>query len=208
MKCFVHQTTDAIGVCSTCGRGLCNACVVKIGGKFYCKDDADRVFGRKLTTRVVSGEKERGAALMAGSILSYLVGGIAVVLSCFVLFAGILAGDMGGKNLFTNLFTPYFSFLGPLLNYSQSSLIFIGLGVMVFGAIGIAAGFYLWRPVIHGAVFAIVFGIMGLILAFVLNPIYTDVVFTDGLFVVNILIIALALIGLRQMILDPTRVTK
>lgn len=95
MKCFVHQSTDAIGVCSTCGRGLCNACVVKIGGKFYCKDDADRAFGRKLTTRVVAGEKERGAALMVGSILAYLVGGVAVVLSCFVLFAGILAGDLG-----------------------------------------------------------------------------------------------------------------
>jgi hypothetical protein len=206
MKCFVHQNTDAIGVCSTCGRGLCTACVVKIGGKFYCKDDADRVFGRKLTTRVVAGEKERGAALMVGSILAYLVGGVAVVLSCFVLFAGILAGDLGGNDVFSNLFTPYFAFLGPVLNYSQSALIFIGLGVMVFGAIGIAAGFYLWRPAIHGALFAIVFGIMGLILAFVLIPIYANVVFTDGLFAVNILIIALALIGLRQMMLDPTRV--
>ena len=76
---------------------------------------------------------------------------------------------------------------------------------MVFGAIGIAAGFYLWKPAIHGALFAIVFGIMGLILAFVLMPIYASVVFIDGLFAVNILIIALALIGLRQMMIDPTR---
>ncbi len=206
MKCYVHQNTDAIGVCSACGRGLCTACVVKIGGKFYCKDDADKVFGRKLTARVVSGEKNRGTAVMAGSIFAYLVGGVAVIVSCFVLFAGILAGDFGGNNLFGNLFSPDFAFLGPILTYSQSTIVFIGLGVMVFGAIGIAAGFYLWRPAISGALVAIVFGILGLIVAVALNSIFSNVIFIDSFFVVSILIIALALFGLRQLMTDPTRV--
>jgi len=45
MKCYKHPKIDAIGVCHECGEGICKKCAVKIGGKLYCKDDADKVFG-------------------------------------------------------------------------------------------------------------------------------------------------------------------
>ncbi|MEM5814437.1 MAG: hypothetical protein QXD77_01330, partial [Candidatus Aenigmatarchaeota archaeon] len=47
MKCYKHPKVDAIGVCKECGEGICNKCAVKIGGKLYCKDCADKVFGEK-----------------------------------------------------------------------------------------------------------------------------------------------------------------
>jgi hypothetical protein len=45
MKCYKHPKVDAIGVCHECGEGICSKCAVKIAGKLYCKDDADKVFG-------------------------------------------------------------------------------------------------------------------------------------------------------------------
>ena len=45
MKCYKHPKSDAVGVCHECGEGICSKCAVKIAGKLYCKDDADKVFG-------------------------------------------------------------------------------------------------------------------------------------------------------------------
>ncbi|MGA2664274.1 MAG: hypothetical protein ABSF83_04955 [Nitrososphaerales archaeon] len=205
MRCYVHQNTDAIGVCSTCGRGVCNACVVKIGGKFYCKQDANRVFGRNKAQLSKNAEPERGAVLTAGSILTYLMGGGAVLLSCVVLFAGILAGSLSGGGLFSSLFEPDISFLGPVLNYTQVTIILIGLGVMVFGSMGIAAGFYLWKTAVGGTIVAIVFGVLGLVVGFALSSLSVGSTLVDAWFVANALVIALALVGLRQLWFRPIR---
>ena len=53
MKCYKHPKIDAIGVCSECGEGICSKCAVKIGGKLYCKSDADKVFGEKKAAAAV-----------------------------------------------------------------------------------------------------------------------------------------------------------
>jgi len=45
LKCYKHPGVDAVGVCSECGKGICDKCAVEIGGKLYCKSDADKVFG-------------------------------------------------------------------------------------------------------------------------------------------------------------------
>jgi len=47
MKCYKHPKANAVGVCHECGEGICSKCAVKISGKLYCKDDADKVFGAK-----------------------------------------------------------------------------------------------------------------------------------------------------------------
>ena len=36
MKCFNHTSTDAIGVCRSCGRGLCQECNVEVGLSCCC----------------------------------------------------------------------------------------------------------------------------------------------------------------------------
>jgi len=45
MKCYKHPKVNAVGVCRECGEGICKKCSVEIGGKIYCKSDADKVFG-------------------------------------------------------------------------------------------------------------------------------------------------------------------
>jgi len=41
LNCYVHPEVPAVGVCASCGRGVCEACAVKLGGKLYCKIDVE-----------------------------------------------------------------------------------------------------------------------------------------------------------------------
>ena len=36
MKCFYHQTSDAVGTCKNCHKGLCHECVRDIGNGVAC----------------------------------------------------------------------------------------------------------------------------------------------------------------------------
>jgi hypothetical protein len=36
MKCFVHLSTDAIGICKSCGKGLCAGCAVDLTKGLAC----------------------------------------------------------------------------------------------------------------------------------------------------------------------------
>jgi len=38
MRCFKHSKTEAVGICSSCGKGVCSKCEVNKDGKVYCKD--------------------------------------------------------------------------------------------------------------------------------------------------------------------------
>ena len=67
MKCYKHPKIDAIGVCHECGEGICNKCAVKIGGKLYCKDDADKVFGEKKATTIAAAESPASKGVATGS---------------------------------------------------------------------------------------------------------------------------------------------
>jgi hypothetical protein len=38
MKCFHHHDADAVGVCKSCGKGLCVPCAVDIGRGLACRE--------------------------------------------------------------------------------------------------------------------------------------------------------------------------
>jgi hypothetical protein len=38
MKCYIHPTIEAIGVCSMCGRGVCPQCAKTINHKLLCNE--------------------------------------------------------------------------------------------------------------------------------------------------------------------------
>jgi len=37
MRCFNHQTEDAVGTCKHCGKGLCNSCANDLGHGLACR---------------------------------------------------------------------------------------------------------------------------------------------------------------------------
>lgn len=38
MKCFYHQDHDAVGICKSCGKGLCTECAVDMEKGLACKE--------------------------------------------------------------------------------------------------------------------------------------------------------------------------
>ncbi len=38
MKCFNHSKKDAVGICKSCGRGLCSDCAVDLKNGLACKN--------------------------------------------------------------------------------------------------------------------------------------------------------------------------
>src|SRR5215472_6917885 len=41
MKCFTHQTVDAVGACKSCGKGLCPSCAVDLHFALSCRGDCE-----------------------------------------------------------------------------------------------------------------------------------------------------------------------
>ncbi len=38
MRCYYHPETEAVGMCSQCGRAACHRCIEEIEGSLLCKD--------------------------------------------------------------------------------------------------------------------------------------------------------------------------
>ena len=52
MNCTKHPETEAVGMCTYCGKPFCKECLVEVDGKFYCKDDLTKVFNENKTANV------------------------------------------------------------------------------------------------------------------------------------------------------------
>jgi hypothetical protein len=42
MRCYNHKSSDAIGICKHCQKGLCKRCAVNTGGGLACKGICER----------------------------------------------------------------------------------------------------------------------------------------------------------------------
>ncbi len=38
MQCYKHPEAEAVGACTTCGKAVCEACAIDVGGKIQCRD--------------------------------------------------------------------------------------------------------------------------------------------------------------------------
>lgn len=204
LKCYVHQDIDAVGVCSSCGRGVCRRCAVKLAGKIYCREEAGRVISKRTVAKAKT-DPERGIGVMLGSVSAYLLGGVSGLVGCMVIFSAMVSGESSGGNLIGSLFSPDLSFLGGVSRYPSATVTSIGAATLIFGFFGIAAGFYTWRPTRAGAVMSIVFGVLGLVAAFELSSIAVNSVLIDLWFGLSGLTIAMSFIGLVQLTKVPAR---
>jgi hypothetical protein len=150
MKCYVHRDVDAIGVCSECGQGVCDSCAVRIGGKLYCKTDADSVFSprRKEENQAV----ERPMRAQLASVFFVLYGVFGVVLGIVVVVGGFASGAAAS--------IPFYSSL------TLASLGLLGFGgvLIVMGIVGIVCGVWLWRVQIWGAAIGIPLLVIGMVI--------------------------------------------
>lgn len=71
MNCAIHLEKNAVGMCSDCGKHICEICLNKEAGKMYCDLCARLKAERKPNASVVMS-KSRGTA----AVLALLLGGL------------------------------------------------------------------------------------------------------------------------------------
>jgi len=80
MKCFYHQTTDAVGICRNCSRGVCPACAAEIADGLACRGICETEAAAisrlvRLNARFVA-QGPRGGTLCQGAGIAGTVAGI------------------------------------------------------------------------------------------------------------------------------------
>src|SRR6516164_5258885 len=46
MRCYNHRDRDAVGLCKSCGKGLCDACQTDLGQGLACKNRCEETVRR------------------------------------------------------------------------------------------------------------------------------------------------------------------
>lgn len=83
MKCYQHPDADAVGVCISCGQGVCDVCAVIIGHKLYCKTDADKSMAADEECKLLRDEYVAQVPAHASYILALVVAFVVLVPNFF-----------------------------------------------------------------------------------------------------------------------------
>ncbi|MFO0880392.1 MAG: hypothetical protein U0840_23855 [Gemmataceae bacterium] len=101
MKCFYHQDRDAVGLCQSCGRGLCLGCAADLTEALACQGKCERSVHRLLAVRKSSLETVRpglGARLVVPAFLM-LTGLLFVAVSQLILSLKLVLLPLGALAL-------------------------------------------------------------------------------------------------------------
>jgi len=150
LKCYLHPDTEAVGVCIHCGRGVCEAHSVMIGGRLYCKEDANSVFSSRMKSKV--RENERPTAITIACVSLYVYGGIGIMFSVVLLLASVFLASI------------------PILGSGVASiqLYAIGGSILIVALLGISGGYMMWKSQRNGGYVSAISLFLGLIIAIVL----------------------------------------
>ena len=144
-----------MGVCSECGQGICNSCAVRIGGRLYCKSDADKVFGPAAEGAGSTALVVRPLRVTAGSILFAIYGVVGIGLSFIFIIGGFFIGGIA------NLYSPFY----PAGEFASIGVILFGGILLVMGIFGLVCSWWLWRMDLWGAAIGIALLAMGMVFA-------------------------------------------
>jgi hypothetical protein len=95
MKCYVHRSDDAVGLCRSCGRGVCPDCAAEVGRALACskrcEDDVRKVadalkrqvemmrpIGQTFANTATAYRMVRRLLLGIGVLVTFLGGGLSV----------------------------------------------------------------------------------------------------------------------------------
>jgi hypothetical protein len=94
MKCFRHRDAEAVGVCKSCGRGVCAECAVEFDKGLACRgrcegdvEDLINLIDRNVS--MAPTINKRMATARRGSIISY---GFFMVTGAILFLAGVPRG--------------------------------------------------------------------------------------------------------------------
>jgi len=78
VKCFNHSEVDAVGLCKSCGRGLCHECVSDVGMSISCKHrcEADVAVLNELVQRGRTVYHKTSRTYLRTGIFTLLLGAV------------------------------------------------------------------------------------------------------------------------------------
>jgi len=97
MKCFYHHRLDSIGVCRSCGRGLCPDCITEYPEGLACKNRCEEA-----VEETISLVKRNRVAVAKPGINRFFYPFFFLVLGAIQLYQGIFESK-GAINTFTAL---------------------------------------------------------------------------------------------------------
>jgi len=114
MKCFNHPIVDAVGVCKSCGRGLCRDCVAEVGLGVACRNRCEAVVEtlNDLVERGRTAYQKNSSTVLRIGIFTFLMGALFLIL--------------GGVSLKEGARGPWAYFIPAM------GALFIGMGVSYF----------------------------------------------------------------------------
>jgi len=83
MKCFKHIDKDAVGICKSCGKGLCPECATVFQKGLACKEECEE----EVQALIILGEKSKtvlkktSRTIYASGILFFSIGGFLAFIS-------------------------------------------------------------------------------------------------------------------------------
>jgi hypothetical protein len=118
MKCYNHPSTDAVGLCCLCHKGLCKNC---------CQEESSYLVCSKACAQNLKEKEEiNDRAKKIYGIGPYKKKDRIPLLSLFFMSLGVVFGGLGVYNLFH-----YYNYY----DFSNNYLIVVGLVFIIFGII-------------------------------------------------------------------------
>src|SRR5262249_45447184 len=107
MNCFNHRTSTAIGICKSCGKGVCQACAVDLGNGLACRDSCEErvAFIARMVDDHPKAMKTANAQSRSHSVFGLVSGILFLALGYWAYTAGqmFLAIFCGGLGLLMGL---------------------------------------------------------------------------------------------------------
>ncbi|HKE56684.1 MAG TPA: hypothetical protein VKB46_08285 [Pyrinomonadaceae bacterium] len=113
MRCFYHNTVEAVGICKNCNRGVCSECAREVTNAIACKDrcEAEAEAINEMISRGKTSYQKTSGAYSRNAIIYGL---FAVT---FGVWGAIEIGSMVGSVM---LLISVVFIVGAILNYSTS----------------------------------------------------------------------------------------
>jgi hypothetical protein len=95
MKCYNHLEVDAVGLCKSCGRGLCHDCVSEVGTSISCKNrcESDVAAINEMLQRGRTAYQKTSSTMFRSGFFILLLGAVFLII-------GLLTSMSSGPNYF------------------------------------------------------------------------------------------------------------
>lgn len=106
MRCYLHHQKEAVGICSVCGKGVCEDCAVSVSGVIYCRKDADEINTAGSNSRAKRRDNGKGFGnsydcITIAYILFYIIGALTILAGIAAIIAlGAGATTSGFSHIF------------------------------------------------------------------------------------------------------------